>query len=227
MGALRPHRPGPRRLPRARCRGRATGRRSGSPPTASQPWLPQPADWAALTVAAQRGDPASTLSLYRAALHLRRDLPALHDAPLDVGARGRRRPRVRPGAGVPVRREPLGPAGRLSPGRARVLLASGPCAGELPPDTAVWLSRPGAALIRRLSSSATAAPAAPIEEHALSEQPDPAQSRRRRRGPPAAHPAPAGPRRRPSWSPTWSASSSWSPPSSRVRTSGCSAARST
>jgi signal peptidase II len=30
-------------------------------------------------------------------------------------------------------------------------------------------------LIRRLSSSATAAPAAPIEEHALSEQPDPAQ----------------------------------------------------
>ena len=30
--------------------------------------------------------------------------------------------------------------------------------------------------MRRLSSSATAAPAAPIEEHALSEQPDPAQS---------------------------------------------------
>ena len=28
-------------------------------------------------------------------------------------------------------------------GQGRVLLASGPCAGELPPDTAVWLSRPG------------------------------------------------------------------------------------
>jgi signal peptidase II len=35
---------------------------------------------------------------------------------------------------------------------------------------------PRRALIRRLSSSATAAAAAPIEEHALSEQPDPAQS---------------------------------------------------
>jgi signal peptidase II len=35
---------------------------------------------------------------------------------------------------------------------------------------------PRRALILRLSSTATAAPAAPIEEHALSEQPDPAQS---------------------------------------------------
>ncbi|MFF5985519.1 glycoside hydrolase family 13 protein [Prauserella flavalba] len=38
-------------------------------------WLPQPRDWAALTVEAQRGDPTSTLSLYRDALLLRRDLP--------------------------------------------------------------------------------------------------------------------------------------------------------
>ena len=28
-------------------------------------------------------------------------------------------------------------------GQGRVLLASGPCPGELPPDTAVWLSSPG------------------------------------------------------------------------------------
>ncbi|MFJ9075912.1 glycoside hydrolase family 13 protein [Streptomyces sp. NPDC102278] len=40
-------------------------------------WLPQPADWAGLSVAAQTGDPHSTLELYRAALELRRALPGL------------------------------------------------------------------------------------------------------------------------------------------------------
>ncbi|MHC6628576.1 glycoside hydrolase family 13 protein [Streptomyces globosus] len=40
-------------------------------------WLPQPRDWAGLTVAAQTGDPHSTLELYRAALELRRALPGL------------------------------------------------------------------------------------------------------------------------------------------------------
>ena len=35
-------------------------------------WLPQPADWAGLSWAAQDGDPASTLELYRSALALRR-----------------------------------------------------------------------------------------------------------------------------------------------------------
>ncbi|MDX3237252.1 glycoside hydrolase family 13 protein [Streptomyces sp. ME03-5709C] len=40
-------------------------------------WLPQPEGWAELSVAAQSGDPASTLELYRAALRLRRELPGL------------------------------------------------------------------------------------------------------------------------------------------------------
>ncbi|MFE2142685.1 glycoside hydrolase family 13 protein [Streptomyces sp. NPDC059456] len=40
-------------------------------------WLPQPRDWAPLSVAAQTGDPHSTLELYRAALELRRALPGL------------------------------------------------------------------------------------------------------------------------------------------------------
>ncbi|WP_424214063.1 glycoside hydrolase family 13 protein [Streptomyces sp. BI20] len=40
-------------------------------------WLPQPADWAPLTVAAQTGDPRSTLELYRTALRLRREHPDL------------------------------------------------------------------------------------------------------------------------------------------------------
>lgn len=38
------------------------------------PWLPQPAVFADLAASAQEGDPASTLSLYRAALALRREL---------------------------------------------------------------------------------------------------------------------------------------------------------
>ncbi|WP_310728891.1 alpha-amylase family glycosyl hydrolase [Streptomyces sp. N2A] len=42
-------------------------------------WLPQPADWRTLTVAAQTGDPSSTLELYRTALSLRRELPGLGD----------------------------------------------------------------------------------------------------------------------------------------------------
>jgi alpha-glucosidase len=40
-------------------------------------WLPPPAGWAAHTVAAQSGDPGSTLELYRSALRLRRAEPGL------------------------------------------------------------------------------------------------------------------------------------------------------
>ena len=51
-----------------RSRGAATPRRTASARATGQPWIPQPDDWAALTVEAQAGDPASTLSFYRAAL---------------------------------------------------------------------------------------------------------------------------------------------------------------
>ncbi|KUL51490.1 MULTISPECIES: glycoside hydrolase family 13 protein [unclassified Streptomyces] len=40
-------------------------------------WLPQPESWRDLSVAAQTGDPASTLEFYRAALAIRRTHPAL------------------------------------------------------------------------------------------------------------------------------------------------------
>ena len=46
------------------------------------PWLPQPERWAAFTAAAQDGDPASHLNLYRAALAERRRNPALGDGTL-------------------------------------------------------------------------------------------------------------------------------------------------
>jgi alpha-glucosidase len=49
----------------------------GFGPEGGGSWLPQPASWAELSVEAQTGDPASTLELYRAALALRRELPAL------------------------------------------------------------------------------------------------------------------------------------------------------
>ncbi len=40
-------------------------------------WLPQPAEWAELSVEAQSGDPRSVLELYRSALHVRRAHPSL------------------------------------------------------------------------------------------------------------------------------------------------------
>ena len=51
----------------------------GFGPAGTTPWLPQPAEWAELTVERQDGDPSSMLSLYRAALALRRDRPELGD----------------------------------------------------------------------------------------------------------------------------------------------------
>jgi alpha-glucosidase len=51
----------------------------GFGPGDGQPWLPQPAEWAELTVARQEGDPSSMLTLYRAALALRRDRAELGD----------------------------------------------------------------------------------------------------------------------------------------------------
>ncbi|MFH8380283.1 glycoside hydrolase family 13 protein [Kitasatospora sp. NPDC018058] len=50
----------------------------GFGPAAGGPsWLPQPAEWAALSVEAQTGDPTSTLELYRSALAVRRSQPDL------------------------------------------------------------------------------------------------------------------------------------------------------
>jgi alpha-glucosidase len=106
-----------------------------------EPWLPQPSAWSVLTAEAQRDDPASMLSLYRAALQLRRSRVDLRAAPLTW----------RP-AGDDVLAFDRGPdfacvvnlSARPVAIEGRVLLASGPCSGDLPPDTAAWLSSPGA-----------------------------------------------------------------------------------
>ncbi|NEC63076.1 glycoside hydrolase family 13 protein [Streptomyces sp. SID9727] len=104
-------------------------------------WLPQPADWAGLTVAGQETDPGSTLALYRAALRLRRAHPAPDPAAPPVWL-------SEPGAPVLAFRRGeltcavnLGDAPVRTPGRP--LLSSGPLDGDaLPPDTAAWFLAP-------------------------------------------------------------------------------------
>ncbi|TWE14269.1 alpha-glucosidase [Prauserella muralis] len=105
-------------------------------------WLPQPAEWAALTVEAQRDDPHSMLSLYREALRLRRGIPDGGLVWLDRG------PEV-----LAFRREPgftctvnFGSSPAPVPRPGRLLLSStdesefDPAEDtvQLPPDSAAW-----------------------------------------------------------------------------------------
>ncbi|PSL00957.1 alpha-glucosidase [Murinocardiopsis flavida] len=107
----------------------------------SMPWLPVPPAWGALARGAQEADPGSTLSLYREALRLRRELTAADTlswgaAPEDVLV-------VHRGAGFVCAVNLGGDVVELAlPGE--VLLSSAPveAAGgvvRLPGDTAVWL----------------------------------------------------------------------------------------
>lgn len=101
-------------------------------------WLPIPAEWADRTVAAQRESPDSTLSLYRAALRVRRtraefegDTVDWLDAPEDCLAFRR------PGGLICVLNASAAPIA-LPPGT--MLLASAPPHGALlAPDSTAWL----------------------------------------------------------------------------------------
>ncbi|HEU0189794.1 MAG TPA: alpha-amylase family glycosyl hydrolase [Mycobacterium sp.] len=102
-------------------------------------WLPMPPQWAALTVAQQRADPESTLSLYRAALELRRTR-----AEFDGEVEWLRSPSkvlmFRRGALVCVANTGQRPV-PLPDGH--VILSSSPVAGRmLPPDVAAWVTQP-------------------------------------------------------------------------------------
>lgn len=101
-------------------------------------WLPQPAAWRDFTPAAEDRDPASMLSLYRAALRLRRSLDGLRgddfawlpspDGTLVFARGGGLRCALNLGA------TPLAlPAARRS-----ILRSDGAAGGALPPDTAEW-----------------------------------------------------------------------------------------
>jgi alpha-glucosidase len=114
--------------------------RTGQGSSRAGPWLPQPADWGRYSVESQLTDEHSTLNLYRSALRLRRDHPALGPGELrwlgpdDDGL-------------LCFAREPgfilaanLGAAPVPLPAHREVLLTSGPVTGgSLPPDTAAWL----------------------------------------------------------------------------------------
>ncbi|SDD65712.1 glycoside hydrolase family 13 protein [Actinokineospora iranica] len=126
----------------------ARGSALGFGPDGSTPWLPQPADWAALSVEAQTGDPESMVELYRSALRHRRAHPALgagravhwHDDEPTLLRFDRVDPATGRGFSCAVN---FGAAPARLPVPDNVLLASGPWAADsadllLPTDTAVW-----------------------------------------------------------------------------------------
>jgi alpha-glucosidase len=103
------------------------------------PWLPQPHQWAALTVESQTGDDASTLELYRSALKIRRGHAALGDGFL--------RWLDAPEGAIAFARDPgfvciinFSADPVAAPHRAEKLLASGPLTegNRVPVNTAAW-----------------------------------------------------------------------------------------
>jgi alpha-glucosidase len=113
------------------------------PPDGSAPWLPQPARWRPLAADAQAGDGGSMLSLYRAALRIRRaagyssgDALSWREAAEGALAFSR------PGGLSCVVNISAGPV--PLPPHDELLLTSGPIEdGMLPPDTAAWLRTMG------------------------------------------------------------------------------------
>jgi alpha-glucosidase len=103
------------------------------------PWLPQPADWAAISVTDQSGDPGSPLSLYRSAIALRRRHLVGADHRLDWRDAGPGVLSFGRGARFSCVVNFTGGDARLEAG-SEVLLASRPVGGRtLPNDTAVLL----------------------------------------------------------------------------------------
>ncbi|MFK0195570.1 glycoside hydrolase family 13 protein [Kitasatospora sp. NPDC090308] len=109
-------------------------------------WLPQPAEWAGLSVEVQTGDPTSTLELYRSALAVRRAQPALGAGdqvgwlPAPEGVLAFRRDSARGSFVCTV--NTTGEGVRI-PAPGRLLLASaetGPAENgvELPADSTAW-----------------------------------------------------------------------------------------
>ncbi|MFC9329565.1 alpha-amylase family glycosyl hydrolase [Kitasatospora sp. NPDC057015] len=110
-----------------------------SPDGSAAPWLPQPADWAGRSVSAQGDDPGSHLSLYRAALRVRRSI--LTTLPEEISWL-----QSLPGVLAFSRGDSFVCAVNFStqpvplPEGAVVLLSSADCNdGLLPSDACVWL----------------------------------------------------------------------------------------
>jgi alpha-glucosidase len=112
-------------------------------------WLPMPPDWGDASVERQAGDPASTLSLVRSSLRIRRAEAALGAGPMGWVATGEvdvllaRRTGSAPSRDVLVAMN-LGTRDAVIPGTTLLLGSDGAvrAAGggvALPPDTAAWL----------------------------------------------------------------------------------------
>ncbi len=116
----------------------------GFGPDGSAPWLPQPRQWASLTVAAQDEDPGSVLSLYRTALALRRSHrglvgPAFRWVGVDRDDVLVFEREARLHCAVNLGSEPF----RIPPGSAVLVRSDGSRAGgPLPPDAAAWYVAP-------------------------------------------------------------------------------------
>ena len=105
-------------------------------------WLPQPEDWAGRTAEEQADDPGSMLTLYRAALGLRHQLPELGDGALTWLDLGPEVIAFRRGDFVHVTNLSGGPIDLPSP--AQTWLASVPVeGGRLPADASAWLQLTG------------------------------------------------------------------------------------
>lgn len=103
----------------------------------AEPWLPQPAEFGALSAAAQADDAASMLSLYRDGIALRRSLFAT-DRQLAMVDMGEKVLAFRRGETLTVVVNMSGEAIPLPQGE--VVIASGETSeGLLPADTAVWV----------------------------------------------------------------------------------------
>ncbi len=105
----------------------------------TEPWLPQPDDWARFTVEAEAGDSGSMLSLYRTALSIRRSHPALGDGTLTWIESGPKVLAFSRGLGfvsvTNLSEEPV-----ELPTYTRLLLTSTPLInGLLPQDSTAWL----------------------------------------------------------------------------------------
>ncbi|WP_199734794.1 alpha-amylase family glycosyl hydrolase [Cellulomonas sp. PhB143] len=111
-----------------------------SPDGAAPPWLPQPEGWGRWSAEAEAADPASMLSLYRAALALRRSEPGLRSADLSwVELPGASEDVIAFSRGDVVSVTNLGAGPLPLPDDADLLLASAELDdGALPSDASAW-----------------------------------------------------------------------------------------
>ncbi|MDN5895705.1 MAG: glycoside hydrolase family 13 protein [Nocardioides sp.] len=114
----------------------------GFGPSTGQPWIPQPDDWADLSVAAQEADAGSTLMFYRELLRVRRTFAttAGDDVELlDLGTEAFGDDVLAFRRGELTVMVNCGNKAVVLPDAAEVLASSVHVVDELPPDAAVWL----------------------------------------------------------------------------------------